>query len=182
MSKYTDESDIKPKGKAVNCSRTEHVELKRDLNSVKVGLMCSLEVDHVSLSLGGADVDVECVYNGLAEILVHRRVTKRGEVDSVEIFLVPKVNLVKLFHVQGFISEGCNVEISPAGEHSAPGFQKLLCVQERLQHPLVEQHVAHRLGYDYVHQLGRVHGDAGCLHGVNPLGASLLGEERENAR
>ena len=40
---------------------------------------------------------------------------------------------------------------APAGEHSAPGFQELLCVQERLQHPLVEQHVAHRLGYDYVH-------------------------------
>ena len=54
------------------------MELKRDLNSVKVGLMCSLrgkgwksqerilardlEVDHMSLSLGGADVDVECVY------------------------------------------------------------------------------------------------------------------------
>ena len=40
---------------------------------------------------------------------------------------------------------------APAGEHSAPGFQELLSVQERLQHPLVEQHVAHRLGYDYVH-------------------------------
>ena len=39
----------------------------------------------------------------------------------------------------------------PAGEHSAPGFQELLSVQERLQHPLVEQHVAHRLGYDYIH-------------------------------
>ena len=40
---------------------------------------------------------------------------------------------------------------APAGEHSAPGFQELLSVQERLQHPLVEQHVAHRLGYDDVH-------------------------------
>ena len=57
------------------------MELKRDLNSVQVCLMGSLkryrfeifkkntetfshylEVDHMSLSLGGADVDVECVY------------------------------------------------------------------------------------------------------------------------
>ena len=83
------------------------------------------------------------------------------------LYVVSVTHLVKLFHVQGFISEGCNVEISPekyqliilkvlssrapAGEHSAPGFQELLSVQERLQHPLVEQHVAHRLGYDYVH-------------------------------
>ena len=39
----------------------------------------------------------------------------------------------------------------PAGEHSSSRFQELLGVQESLQHPLIEEHVAHRLRYDYVH-------------------------------
>ena len=94
--------------------------------------------------------------------------SKYWSVINDNLYVVSVTHLVKLFHVQGFIGEGCNVEISPekdqlkiffkvlsshapAGEHSAPRFQELLSVQERLQHPLVEQHVAHRLGYDDVH-------------------------------
>ena len=106
------------------------MELEGDLNSVQVCLVGSLkrfglvrfkdnveifkylEVDHMSLGLGSADIDVKCVYlggkeittpqqsdvgfrthNGLTEVFAHGRVSKRGEVDSVEVLLVPEVHL-----------------------------------------------------------------------------------------
>ena len=106
------------------------MELEGDLNSVQVCLVGSLkqfglevfkdnveifkylEVDHMSLGLGSADVDVKCVYlggkeittpqqsdvgfrthNGLTEVFAHGRVSKGGEVDAVEVLLVPEVHL-----------------------------------------------------------------------------------------
>ena len=43
MGDFTNEGHVKPEGKPVNCSWAEHVELKRDLNSVQVCLMGSLK-------------------------------------------------------------------------------------------------------------------------------------------
>ena len=62
----------------------------------------------MSLGLGSADVNVKCVYlrgqelksdvvfrthNGLAEVFAHGRVSKGGEVDPMEVLLVPEVHL-----------------------------------------------------------------------------------------
>ena len=42
---------------------------------------------------GGADVDVKGVDDGLPEVLAHGGVSQRGEVDAVEVLLVPEVHL-----------------------------------------------------------------------------------------
>ena len=39
--------------------------------------------------------------------------SKYWSVINDNLYVVSVTHLVKLFHVQGFISEGCNVEISP---------------------------------------------------------------------
>ena len=84
------------------------------------------------------------------------------------------------------------MEVTARWEHLAARLQELLSVKEGLEHPLVEQHVAHRLGDDDVHLLGQldliylaadhldhlvhlvgchqlvgVHGDTASLHCVN---------------
>ena len=85
------------------------MELEWDFDSVEVGFVGSLkrgrlaflkfdnlmylEVDHVSLGLGSADVDVKGVDDGLPEVLAHGAVPQRGEVDAVEVLLVPEVHL-----------------------------------------------------------------------------------------
>ena len=72
--------------------------------------------------------------------------------------LVPEVDLCDLFHVEGLVHEGRHVQVSPGREHlPAPvSLEPLLGVQIRLEHPLVEQHVSHGLGYDHVHLLGKL--------------------------
>ena len=80
-------------------------------------------------------------HNGLTEVFAHGRVSKGGEVDAVEVLLVPEVHLrqtgvkkyplvsfflhwviphfndstylVELFHVESFVGEWCNVKITP---------------------------------------------------------------------
>ena len=47
----------------------------------------------MSLGLGSADVDVKGVDDGLPEVLAHGGVSQRGEVDAVEVLLVPEVHL-----------------------------------------------------------------------------------------
>ena len=50
----------------------------------------------MSLSLSGADVNIESVHNWLSEVLVERCTPQGGEIDPVEVFLVPEVDLVDL--------------------------------------------------------------------------------------
>ena len=71
----------------------QHVELQRDFDAVKVGFVSCLEVNDVSLGFGRADVDVEGVHDGLPEVLRQSRTSQRRQVYSMEIFLVPKVDL-----------------------------------------------------------------------------------------
>ena len=63
------------------------------LTFLKFDDLMYLEVDHVSLGLGSADVDVKGVDDGLPEVLAHGGVSQRGEVDAVEVLLVPEVHL-----------------------------------------------------------------------------------------
>jgi len=69
----------------------------------------------------------------------------------VEVFLIPEVHLVVLLHVQSLISKGSQVEVTSRGKHFPTRLEELLGVEECLQHPLVEQHVAHGLGDDHIH-------------------------------
>ena len=50
----------------------------------------------MSLSLSGADVNIESVHNWLSEVLSESSTPQRGEIDPVEILLVPEVDLVDL--------------------------------------------------------------------------------------
>ena len=69
------------------------MELQRDFDAVEVGFVSCLEVNDVSLGFGRADVDVEGVHDGLPEVLRQSRTSQRRQVYSMEIFLVPKVDL-----------------------------------------------------------------------------------------
>ena len=113
-----DEGHVEPEGDPVNCPRLrnfwefvnnnfncrrstadysschlQHVELQRDFDAVEVGFVSCLEVNDVSLGFGRADVDVEGVHDGLPEVLRQSRTSQRRQVYSMEIFLVPKVDL-----------------------------------------------------------------------------------------
>ena len=56
-------------------------------------------------------------YNGLTEIFLHCGISQAGQVHSVEVVLVPEVDLINLFHVESLVLEGGNVEISARREH-----------------------------------------------------------------
>ncbi len=87
-------------------------------------------------------------HDWLPEVLPERGVPERAEVDPVEVVLVPEVDLVDLLHVERLVREGRHVQVSPRGEHPSARLEPLLGVKVRLQHPLVEQHVAHGLRDD----------------------------------
>ena len=63
--------------------------------------------------------------------------------NSVEVVLVPEVDLVDLFHVQRFVGERRDVQVTPGGEHLSLGLHPLLSVKVGLQHALIQQHVTH---------------------------------------
>lgn len=71
----------------------QHVELNGDLNTVKICLVSCLEVDDVTHGLGCADVYVKRVYDWLSEIFSEGCASEGREIDTVEVFLVPKVHL-----------------------------------------------------------------------------------------
>lgn len=84
---------------------------------------------------------------------------------------IPKVCFVELLHVQRLIVEWSYVQVSSRRKHftciernvnqtnvsqhlhakHTARFKPFLGVQERLEHPFVEKHVAHRLGDNDVH-------------------------------
>ena len=66
----------------------------------------------MSLSLGGADVNIESVHNRLSEVLGESCAPQRRKIDPVEIFLVPEVDLVELLHVESLVCEGSQVQIA----------------------------------------------------------------------
>ena len=56
-------------------------------------------------------------YYGLPEILRHGRIPEGGKIDTVEVLLVPEVDLVELLHVEGLVCEGSHVQVPPGGKH-----------------------------------------------------------------
>ena len=92
----------------------------------------------MSLSLGGADVNIESVYNWLSEVFSECGAPEGGEVDPVEVLLVPEVDLVELLHVESLVSEGRQVKVSARRKHFPARPEELLGVKEGLQHPLIE--------------------------------------------
>ena len=58
--------------------------------------------------------------------------------NSVEVILVPEVDLVNLFHVQRFVGERRDVQVSPGGEHLSLWLHPLLGVEVGLQHALIQ--------------------------------------------
>ena len=91
--------NIEPESYSMNCSSLQHVELDWNFNPVKICLVSCLEINDISLCLGSTDVDVESVNNGLSEIFCQSCASQGRQVDTVKILLVPKVNLIELFHV-----------------------------------------------------------------------------------
>lgn len=63
-------------------------------------------------------------------------------------------NKTYLFIVKLRIGEGCHVQVTLRWEHLSIGCEPLLCVQKRLEHAFVEEHVAHRLRDDNVNLFG----------------------------
>ena len=48
-----------------------------------------------------------------------------GQVATVEVLLVPEVDLVELLHVQGLVSEGGHMQVAPGEEHLV--YQTKIC-------------------------------------------------------
>ena len=97
---------VEPERQPVHRARRQHVELERNLDAVQLRLVRRLEINHVALRLGRADANVEGIHHRLAEVFLHGGGAQVGQVHPVEIFLLPKVDLVELFHVQGLVREG----------------------------------------------------------------------------
>lgn len=81
----------------------QHVKLERNVDVVQVRLVCGQEVDAVANALARADSNVERVHNGLLEVLLHRRLSHRTQIDAVEAVLVPEARLVELLRVQSLV-------------------------------------------------------------------------------
>ncbi len=81
--------------------------------------------------------------------------TKGQDLDGSKFIKLytPEVSFRELFHVESFVCEWRDVKVTLCWEHFTVGFQPLLCMKIALQHPLIKQHVAHRLRNNYVHLL-----------------------------
>ena len=88
-----DEGNVEPECNPVDSSSLKHVELDGDLNAVKICLMSCLEVDDMPHGLCCADVHVKSVNNGLSEVFSESCASEWREVNTVEVFLIPEVNL-----------------------------------------------------------------------------------------
>ena len=77
----------------------------------------------------------------------------KENVQSIPSHHSPKVGFAELLQIESLIIEGGHVQYPLGGEHVAPLLQPLLGMQVCLQHPLIEQHVAHRLRDYHVHLL-----------------------------
>ena len=88
-----DEGNVEPECNPVDSSSLKHVELDGDLNAVKICLMSCLEVDDMPHGLCCADVHVKSVNNRLSEVFSESCASEWREIDTVEVFLVPEVNL-----------------------------------------------------------------------------------------
>lgn len=69
----------------------------------------------------------------------------------------PKCGLIILLNVETLVSEWGNIEQSFSGEHIALWFQPFLSVEIALNHTLIVEHVAHRLGDYHINLLWNVH-------------------------
>jgi hypothetical protein len=57
---------------------------------VKVCLVGSLEIEHVSHRLGHADAEVERVYDRLTEVFFHSCLPQATQIYTMEVLLIPK--------------------------------------------------------------------------------------------
>ncbi len=85
----------------------------------------------------------------LSELLVDGLLFELGEVEAVEGCVVPEVGLVDLLVVQALVVERRHAQVCLRWVHLPAGLQVLVAGNDvALQHPLVKEHGAKRLG-DY---------------------------------
>lgn len=120
---------------------------------MQIAFIVFQEVTDVSYRLGHANSNIECIYDWLAEILLHCFLMQHRQVDSMERRLIPEVRLIVLLRVERLVTEWRNMQVAVRREHFTVWLKPLPCVQICLEHALVEEHVAHRLGDDNVHHL-----------------------------
>mmetsp|Transcript_25974 Transcript_25974/g.61930 ORF Transcript_25974/g.61930 Transcript_25974/m.61930 type:complete len:203 (-) Transcript_25974:641-1249(-) len=146
------EVGIKPARDAVDEAGLGDLEVERDLNRVQRLDRNLREVEPGVDAGGDQTIWVDVVHDGLLEVLLRASLNGRGEVNPVEVGVLPKAVLVLLLPMKKRIGKRSYTDRSNIREHLATGLEKPVTSTEiALDHPFVEQKGANGLGHQHVY-------------------------------